>query len=257
MNAYLLTGNARYLDAWRTQMDTISARGRLENGRRMTPRMYGTQGWYAYEPGDYNLNALELYFLSWHADDRRRVPSNPWLDYLDGKNPDYPVRALRGELARIRERVQGMRADTTTPDTRLADDPMDFNPASVTALIQLAEGGLHITRRAAPLHCRLRYFDPERRRAGLPEDMAALVEAIGPDSVTVSLVNTNQLETRSVVLQAGAYAEHQFLSVTADAGETPVDAPVLTVRLEPGCGGRLMLRMRRFANAPRLAFPFR
>ena len=33
-------------------------------------------------------------------------------------------------VERIRKRVDGMRKDTTTPDTRLADDPLPFNPAS-------------------------------------------------------------------------------------------------------------------------------
>ena len=56
------------------------------------------------------------------------------------------------------------------------------------------------------LHARLRYFDPVRRRSGLPEDVAALVEKISANSVTVSLVNLNAVESRDVIVQAGAYA---------------------------------------------------
>ena len=69
-----------------------------------------------------------------------------------------------------------MRKDTTTPDTRLADDPLKFNPASVDSLIELALGGLPPKNRGKLLMCRLRYFDPARRRAGLPEDVAALID---------------------------------------------------------------------------------
>src|SRR5262249_25548066 len=159
------------------------------------------------------------------------------------------ARALRGDLSRIRRCVEGMRRDTTTPDTRLADDPMEYNPASVTALIQLMQGGLHIERRASVLHCRLRYFDPVARRAGVPEDVAALVEAMADDSVTVALVNTSQVAERTFVVQAGAYAEHQFLSVSENDGrERPIKDSSFTVQLAPGCGTRLKIAMKRFAN---------
>jgi hypothetical protein len=53
------------------------------------------------------------------------------------------------------------------------------------------QGGIHIARPAwsgsspsqggALLYVRLRYFDPERRRAGVPPDVAALVEKLGDD----------------------------------------------------------------------------
>lgn len=38
-----------------------------------------------------------------------------------------------------------------------------------------------------PLHCRLRYFDPIARRAGIPEDVAALVSTFDAESVTVTV----------------------------------------------------------------------
>jgi hypothetical protein len=119
------------------------------------------------------------------------------------------------------------------------------------------EGGLHLTRVASVLHCRVRYFDPERRRAGIPEDVAALVEAMSDDSLTVTLVNTSQVAERVVLLQAGAYAEHQLVSASAGGGpERPVRDSSLEVRLGPGCGTRLKLAMKRFANQPTLAAPW-
>jgi hypothetical protein len=171
--------------------------------------------------------------------DRERIPATPWIDYLEGRRPEYPEEALRADLARIRTRVAGMRADTTTPDTRLSDDPMNFNPAGVSAMVELALGGLHPARGGALLHCRLRYFDPVARRAGLPEDVAALVEKLAADSVTVTVVNVNQLAPREVTVQAGAYAEHQFTGVSEGERSVPLDAPAYTVRLAPGAGARL------------------
>jgi len=255
-NAYLLTHDDRYLDAWRKQGDAINAQRKMVDGRWSYPRMYGDQGWYAYTPGEYRDNGLELYYHSMKPADRPRAGDNAWLSYLEGKNPTFPVTALRAELAGIRKTVEEMRNDATTPDTRLADDPMKYNPAAVTALIQLVEGGLHITRRAAPLHCRLRYFDPLRRRAGLPEDVAALVEKLTPDEATVTVVNTNQVEARTVTIQGGAYGEHRITGGTVAGREIKADGSHLTVRLLPGGGSRLVLRMQRYANRPSLAFPW-
>ena len=257
MNAYLLTGDDRYLDSWRKQTDVINAKGKQVNGRLMTPRMYGDDGWYAFAPGPYRENALEIYYLSMKSSDRDRAGDQPWLAYLEGTNPGFPVRALHADLGHVRKCVEGMRADPSTPDTRLADDPMPYNPASVTSLIQLMEGGLHITRLASVLHGRLRYFDPIRRRAGVPEDVAALVETLTAESATLNLVNVSQVEARSVVVQAGAYGEHEFLALSADGrSETPVNATTLTVNLAPGTGTRLKLGMKRYVNAPTLAFPW-
>ncbi|HYT91597.1 MAG TPA: hypothetical protein VEL76_22990, partial [Gemmataceae bacterium] len=117
-------------------------------------------------------------------------------------------------------------------------------------------GGVPPGRRGSALHSRLRYFDPDRRRAGMPEDVAALVEGMTADSVTVTLVNVNQVDPRTVVIQAGAYGEHRFVAEERDGKAIPVDGATLTVRLAPGCGGRLVLRMRRYVNRPTMTFPW-
>ena len=93
--------------------------------------------------------------------------------------------------------------------------------------------------RAPALHCRLRYFDPARRRAGLPEDVAALVEKLSADEVTVTLVNLSPLHERTVTVQGGAYAEHQLQSVTINGNTTPLDSPHFSVRLASRRGSRI------------------
>jgi hypothetical protein len=257
MNAFTLTGNPKYLTVWRRQIDAVNAHKKMIDGRPHYPRMHADEGWYDYQPEPYSAGLAELAYLSWAAEDLARVASQPFFRWMNGQNPGFAEAALRADLARVRSRVEAMRADPTTPDTRLSDDPMQFNPASVESLINLAFGGIHPGHRGSILHCRLRYFDPLRRRAGLPEDLAALVESLADDSVTVNLVNVNQLEPRSVVIQAGGYAEHQFTGVTMEGVSRPVSASSLNVVLAPGCGGKLTLRMRRYANAPRLSFPWK
>jgi hypothetical protein len=256
MNAYLLTGDDRYLDVWRRQTDRINAQKKVEGGRTLYPTMYGDRGWYQFTPEPNSDHALEIYYLSQKDEDRARVPRSVWLDYLDGKNPHYPEEALRHDFAALRQRIAAMRQDGTTPDTRLADDPLRFTPVQVKALTELMLGGLPPGRQGTALLCRLRYFDPAARRAGLPDGVAALVERLGPEGVAVQLVNTDQLKSRRVIVQAGGYGEHQFTLATVAGKEVTVNAPTLSVELAPGAGARLDLSIRRYVNQPVLALPW-
>ncbi len=265
LNGTLLTGDSAYVEVWRRQNARINDVGRQRDGKFETPTMYGAEGWYGWKPGPYRLNGFEIWYVTQRADDLALAGENPWVEFLHGRNDDYPVEALNADLARVAEREKRMREDRTTRDTRLADWPLDKTPASVRSLIQLMTGGMHIARppwsATSPnqggvvLHCRLRYFDPERRRAGVPEDVAALVHALGDASAEVTLVNLGMV-ARTVTVQGGAYAEHRIARVTLDEKEVPVGGRDFTLRLEPGCGARLKLAMRRYANAPTLAFPW-
>ena len=167
-NAYFLTGDDRFLDAWRKQIDAVNSHARVENGRTLYPHMFGDQGWYDYRPEPYRHGVLELYYWSMKEADRRRVPDSGWLAFLEGRNPDYPETALRGDFATIRRKVEAMRKDATTPDTRLADDPMAYNPATVANLVQLMLGGLPPKHQGEVLQARLRYFDPVDGGPGCP-----------------------------------------------------------------------------------------
>jgi hypothetical protein len=256
LNAYLLTGDDRYLDVWRKQIDAVNAQKKVIEGKEMYPTMYGDKGWYAFVPQKYRRNARELYYLSMQPSDRARLGTDRWFAYLEGKDATYPEDALRADLERVRRRVQGMRADTTTPDTRLADDPLPLGKADLRSLVEQMLGGLYMDRTGSVLPSRLRYFDARRRRAGLPEDTAALVDQMTASSVSVTLVNVNQLEERVLVVQAGAYGEHSFLDVEVGGKRVAVNGLHFTVRLAPGAGARLTVGMRRHVNQPALAFPW-
>jgi len=180
----------------------------------------------------------------------------PWLGFLDGKIPDFPEKALQADLARIRRRMEAIRNDQTTSDTRLADYLLDFNPATTNTLAHLMLGAYMSPARIWVLHGRFRYFDPVKRRAGLPADVGALVEKLSADAATLTLVNTNPIEAREVVLQAGGYGEHRFDAVTMAGKTTEAGGPVISIRIEPGSGSRLEFKMTRYANRPTLAFPW-
>lgn len=124
------------------------------------------------------------------------------------------------------------------------------------ALVQLMWGALVPGREGGLLNARLRYFDPERRRAGVPEDVAALVSGLSDTRTAVTLVNTSRSHARTVIVQGGGYGEHQLLGVTVGGKTTGIDAPLLTVKLGPGCGARLVLDMKRYANPPTVKHPW-
>jgi hypothetical protein len=254
-NALLLTGDHRYLDTWRRQIDAINAQRRRQGDRWIYPRMHGDNGWYDWQPQPYSENALEMYALSLREDDRERVPDSGWLEFLRGERGDYPETALRRDLARVRTRIAAMRQDPTTPDTRLADDPMKFNPCSVESLLELTLGGVHPGVGGNVLIAQLRYFDYERRRAGLPDDVAALVEKLTADEATVTLVNTNQLQPRTLIVQGGPYAEHEIVAAAHGGRETPVGRRHVRITLAPGAGSQLTLRLKRHAHPPTLNQP--
>ena len=105
------------------------------------------------------------------------------------------------------------------------------------------------------INARLRYFDPDRQRAGVPEDVAALVSELSDTQTKVTIVNLNPSEPRRVVIQGGAYAEHQIESVSSGGTTTPIQASHFTVQLDPGSGETLVLTMRRYANPPTARHP--
>lgn len=255
-NALLLSGEQKYVDAWRRQLDALERQGRVIEGRKQYPYMHGDQGWYDFHPQPYPHGAFEIWYWSQREADHARVAEQPWLKYLSGQDSLYPEHVLQRDLQRIRTRVDGLRQDRSTPDTRLADDMAKFNPCSVESLVQLACGGFLPGRSGGPLHARLRYFDPERRRSGLSRDVAALVERMTADEVTVSLVNVNQVEPRQLVIQAGTYGEHRIEHVSVNQEPPrPVEGAAIRVALGPGTGGRLTIKMRRYAQPPTLKWP--
>eukprot|EP01030_Chromulinospumella_sphaerica_P022351 gene22351-22326_t len=145
-NAYLLTGDDKYLQTWRAQADRLNAEKRTVGGKVQTPTMYGPDGWYGWKDGLHQTNALDIWWFSMRESDRRRAPDHPWVAFLEGRDPAWPEKALAADLARVSDRAKAQRDDKTTPATRLADGVLDINPASVTALMQQTMGALHIGR---------------------------------------------------------------------------------------------------------------
>lgn len=265
MGAAVLSGDLGFIKLWREQNALINAQSRQVDGRMSTPTMYGPQGWWGYKPGPYRTNAFEIWYMTQDAADREGAGDHPWIAFLEGRNPAYAELALAEDLEFVAKRVAKVRADTSTPATRLADHTLDYNPAAAKALIQTMTGGLHIARPpwsptsppqgGVPLHCRVRYFDLARRRAGVPDDVAALVSGMGDRFTEITLVNTGAAP-RSLIVQGGAYGEHRIDRIDLDSASHPVGDRHATIHLAPNSGARIRLEMTRFANRPTLSFPW-
>ena len=268
-NALLLTGDQAYTQVLRTQVDNLYANKQVKDGRVLLPRYYGDQGWYGHHDGETgsaggltNLREVETDIFLWalQPGDLERLPKRDWIGYLTSGDAAYPLTALQRELAQIQRAAARLRADTSTMDfpphhTRGSG----VNPVATQALINLTLGANDPNGSGhgpLPLHAQVRHFDPERRRAGLAQDVAALVEKITADSVVLTLVNTSPFQSRTAIVQAGGYGEHRATAVAVGGRTFSVDAPYFTVRLAPGTGDTLTITLRRYAHQPTLAFPW-
>jgi hypothetical protein len=255
-NALLVTGDQKYVDAWRAMMDAVNSHARQIDGRRQYPTMHGADGWYGWRNTPWNVGALEVWYWSQKPQDLDRVGADGWIGFLQGRDPSYPEQALERDRTLIDQRLAAFRKDATPPAKRLADNMLNYNPAATESMVQLMWGALLPGREGGLLNARLRYFDPVRKRAGVPQDVAALVSALSDTRTTVTLVNLSASERRTVIVQGGGYGEHQLLSVTAEGKTTTIGGPLLTVQLDPGCGQTLVLEMARYANQPTVLHPW-
>ena len=208
----------------------------------------------------------------------------PWIAFLEGEYPGYPEDILRHNHAQVYQRLAFMREDTQDPATYGDWYLQVRNPITVEGLIQLTMGGPLFLYNGGLLMVRLRYFDWQDRRPGLPRDVAALVEKLEDKRALVHLVNLSPTEAREVLLQAGAFGEHCFTRVKYQQRRIPPEGPGLghaheaqyqevvesqleeasvevndrhlLVRLEPGSQIRLDLGMDRLVNDPTYALPW-
>jgi hypothetical protein len=183
----------------------------------------------------------------------------PWFQYLAGENPDYPRLILEAQWAEVRQRMVTMATDDGNPEEWDCHHWQQINPVHTEGLMQLTCGGPQIIYHGGLAHLRVRYYDPDQRRPGLPPDVAALVHTLTPDGVQLTLSNTHARQPHKVILQAGAFGEHRFTTAQdlAAAESQPVDVndKWFQVELVPGGVMELKLGMERYVNTPSFQQP--
>ncbi len=266
------------------------------------PFRYGDQGWF-----DYNPMLMAVPAALWHHSasdaDRERLEQlraasgydwrtvrsfrskeeagheEPWFAFLAGDDPGYPERILAAAQAQVRHRLARMEryrgVDVPEADIHLWQQS---NPVATEALVQLTWGGPQVIYNGGLQQARVRYHDADARRPGLPPRVAALVHGIDPRATDLELINLDPEHTRRVIVQAGAFAEHEIREVTYTAchdpswigdlydyghGEplqtvnsTPVEGPWLTVEMPPSTRVRLTLRLDLRSRTPSYSTPF-
>ncbi|MGC9349711.1 MAG: hypothetical protein ACP5JG_16350 [Anaerolineae bacterium] len=281
-NSMLLTGDPSWLDLHRSQNDVLWDRRKDEDGVTLVPYRHSDSGWLDYRPMQARHYA-HVYFMTRDPEDLARVKNRfpnreawysapprfgksghfwpeRWFGYMLGENPDFPDQVLEHTYDCMQQRLDKIdNDDWKNLESWDVHHWQDLNPVVPEGLIQMAMGTPAAVYHGGLLQATVRYFDPVRERPGLPKDVAALVEAIEPDGFTLSLVNTNPLAGREVLVQAGSFGEHVFRTVsTADGEAIPVtvDDKVFRVTLGPWSQVRLYVKMDRFVNQPTYAFPW-
>ena len=284
--ALLLSGDYGYLDVLRSQLRLLFDNAVSDgDGQLLLPHRYGPDGWYHFQ----RFRIVDAAHL-WHASMERRDyelierlragdREGDWnrldsfgeknnregdseysrFQYYDGRNPDWPVQVMRGELRYVQETAEAIRADSRGVAAIVEENRNPPNPVVTKGLTQMTTGSPHSIYNGGLLRSTVRHFDADARRPGLPEDVAAFVDLLEAGRVGLQLVNTGAAN-RNLVLQAGAFGEHRFTDLAggdAEAGRPlAVNSRHLAVRLPPETGIRLEIGLRRFANRPGYAFPW-
>ena len=298
----LLTGDFGYLELIRSQIEMLMDRATVrEDGQLLVPTRMMPDGWTDFEP--LHLQWLgRLYHASMHERDRALIErlkegerESDWnavesaadrssgnlearYNYYAGDNPDWPYARLAAEYRFASAMYEHMRLDRRDEAAIVAESRWPPNPVLVKGLVQVAMGAPPPVYNGGLLRATVRYFDADEKRPGLPADVAALVDEVAADRVGVELVNLSASQVRRVVVQAGAFGEHQFADVAyaeesreglaRHAGlwlrearpweqkRVAVDARHFSVELPPATSIRLGCHLRRFAHAPSCALPW-
>ncbi len=282
-NAALMEGDLGHLDLARSQIDMLWNLRKEQDGRWLVPNKHLDGGWTDYRPMN-PWYPVYCWIMSMDDSDLKRVERirteedwnaaktytskgyfgnhGAWFNYIQGNNPDYPVHVLRENYDFIRKQTEAMRAEQGDPGTWDVHHWQIRTPMILEGLLQTTLGApIHIYH-GGLLYARVRYYDAQGERPGLPEGVAALVEELAADYVKLQLVNVNPLHGREVIIQAGTFGEHQFEAVEMLDEEgrvlqvSPVTGKWISVKLAPGACARLKLTMKRYVNRPSYETPW-
>jgi hypothetical protein len=306
IDTVLEQGMQGQFDEWEGKMSMphhyIGVKRALGPERRtfLVPFRYGDQGWMDYQPM-LPVYAFNLWNVAGAQEDWQRVEflrqqsgydwskvvpfrdkgdmshDEPWILYLQGEKPEHPEEMLGAAYAQVCHRLALIKADDEDlSQLRNIHHWQQLQPVITEALMQLTTGGPQVIYYGGTFNAPLRYFDAQRRRPGLPEDVAALVEKVEVERVVVNLVNTSAFAERSVIVQAGGLGEHHFVAATYDASASAypgkqnlyaaevleteqqsieIDNRHLQVILPPATQLRLQLQMQRNVHAPSYSEP--
>jgi len=286
--ATLLTGDSRWADLPRSQMAVMRKQEEVRKGIPYMTDRHDHRGWHHFVPVP-GTPYVHLWFMTHDAQDWREIealaeaqkkafgqinePDLEWAYFVKGRNPGFPQRAFKRAVDSVTRRLDIVRNEHGDPETWIDGKWLSTEPMMTDDLVRLSVGGLPVHKRGEMLHAQVRYFDGKSRRPGLPPDVAAMVTRIEHDWIEIEAVNLNPLKSRQLVVQGGAYGEHQIVSVgqasladkrseSEDRASSPswesrdIESHAFAVEMAPGAGSILRIHLDRHANQPSYQFPW-
>ncbi|MXV77866.1 hypothetical protein F4X73_05580 [Candidatus Poribacteria bacterium] len=197
---------------------------------------------------------------AWHHTKDQGGRDGGWLAYMRGDFPEYPVSILNHNLSQVQQRLNFMENDDEDPAGYGDAYFQRRNPVTCEGLVELTCGGPLPHYNGGLFVTRIRHYDPQEKRPGLPVDVAALVTKLTDDTTELELVNLNANEARDIIIQAGSMGEHNFTTARSKDGDgentVAVDGSYLQVYLPPNTQIALEVGMERFVNAPSYQQPW-
>lgn len=200
----------------------------------------------------------------------------PWYEFITGNLPDYPDQVLSANKRLLDQQLARLRSDHGDPkvwDTveQINDFPdslsmqvdgyaihawQEFNPLYFESLVQLQWGApMHISHGGFQF-ASVRYFNPETKSPGLPMGVSALVSHVDQTGMSLTLANVGS-ELTHVILQAGAFGEHTFVSAFQNQGqEISVAGPWCEIEVPGESSVSLDLKISRHSRVASYATPF-
>jgi hypothetical protein len=174
----------------------------------------------------------------------------PWLEFLAGRNPHYPERALEMAIAQVLRQMALIDNAEESPQDGDIHFWQRLNPVVTEVLTQLITGAPPAVYYGGLTFARVLVDDARRSRPGLPPDIAMLVTRATEKSLSLEIANLGDDE-RVVGLSAGAFGEDRIESVVFDVGaDYPGDPrsyripePTVTRRTTPVRSGRLTVAL--------------
>ena len=173
-----------------------------------------------------------------------------------GYEPDneYEWKILKEMTEEINKR-HGIHFDQTVMHSYFQTFLLYRTPLSMECLLNLAMGAMTPVYNGGMIHAQLRYFDPEANRPGLTDGIAALVSSISDEGITVTFANTDPFAAHKIILQGGAYGEHELVSITCDGQTQEVGGKWAELTVGAGSVVEMQIAMKHYAYEPSLEEP--
>lgn len=279
-NAMLLTGDDRMLDLARSQLDHLWELRQKIDGEWQIPHRYNDSGWNNFRPMSPEL-PVQLWCMSGSASDAERILriGNPdrlthvfsarggegnagWFRFVNGNAPDYPEHILQTSYNAVSQALDEIRDDDVAPDKLYIQHWISRNPVICNALLQLTTGTPNPIYHGGLVQSRLRYFDVDQKRPGLPPNVAALIDQIEfenhpQESFRLQLVNLSPIHNQSLYLQAGTFGQHNLRCVKTEGKTHTMEGKWLRASLPPATSIEMRLTIDRFVNQPSYDTPIK